>query len=197
MAYLDEVIRLHSLSRKSAGLDRGLPPRIPTGPMPLTPKLGAGPGAGGDLNDGIRAFTLLPPSAVLSLKFDHRPPSDDRHHGAHGGDHNKVLLWLDGGQVTADTILAAVERDGEDRNLLWRLEDGIGAIAPALADGRSGTGRGKGIGGIGLKDGQFGRFIVSFSDAVEARRFARNWHKRQLDLPGRDRSAVVNTAALW
>jgi hypothetical protein len=40
------------------------------------------------------------------------------------------------------------------------------------------------------------RFVLSFSSSSEARRFARNWHKRELHGPGRERR-IVNVSLIW
>ncbi|CAK7228526.1 hypothetical protein SEUCBS140593_006942 [Sporothrix eucalyptigena] len=49
----------------------------------------------------------------------------------------------------------------------------------------------------------FSRFVVAFSDAVEARRFVRSWHRRAVSVPGvrsaanYDQTAIVETTVLW
>ncbi|KAK1766804.1 hypothetical protein QBC33DRAFT_540283 [Phialemonium atrogriseum] len=220
MAYMDEVMRLLSLSRQAAGSNWDLSPRDPTGPLPLAPKLGATRGGEGDTDASVQAFTLIPPSAALNLKLRLPEEVESRRHGQAGrrngepgigggiwsgdggrhaegkGEHHKVLVWLDGSQVTADTLLGAIEDDGKDRNLAWRLQDGPRSIAPIPGAGfRNALEKGP-----PEKDDptqQRARFIVSFAEAVEARRFARSWHKRELSLPDRDRTMVVNATALW
>jgi len=215
MAYLDEVMRLLLLSRKAAGDNWHLSPRDPTGPMPLAPKLGAEPGGKGDTDANLRAFTLVPPSAVLNLKL--RLPADQSEQAAGGrtdhgkasdngggiwagardadrkGDHHKVLVWLDGTHLTKEELLEAIDDDGRDRNLDWRFQDGTRSVSPVtFAESRRSPEE-------GLENGRsrFGRFILSFAEPVEARRFARSWHKRPLSLIDRDREAVVNATALW
>lgn len=220
MAYMDEVMRLLSLSRQAAGPNWDLSPRDPTGPLPLAPKLGATRGGEGDTDASVQAFTLIPPSAALNLKLrlpeeveSRRRGQAGRRNGAPGigggiwsgdggrhaegkGEHHKVLVWLDGSQVTVDTLLGAIEDDGKDRNLAWRLQDGPRSVAPIPGTGfRNALEKGP-----PEKDDptqQRARFIVSFAEAVEARRFARSWHKRELSLPDRDRTMVVNATALW
>lgn len=43
----------------------------------------------------------------------------------------------------------------------------------------------------------FSRFVVSFADVTEARRFARTWHKREMLDPRTERMVQVNVTSLW
>ncbi|KAK3398156.1 hypothetical protein B0T20DRAFT_410279 [Sordaria brevicollis] len=43
----------------------------------------------------------------------------------------------------------------------------------------------------------FSRFVVSFVDVTEARRFVRTWHKREMLDPRTERMVQVNVTALW
>ncbi|KAK3339379.1 hypothetical protein B0H65DRAFT_511601 [Neurospora tetraspora] len=43
----------------------------------------------------------------------------------------------------------------------------------------------------------FSRFVVSFADVSEARRFIRTWHKREMVDPRTERMVLVNVTSLW
>ncbi|CCC06940.1 unnamed protein product [Sordaria macrospora k-hell] len=51
-----------------------------------------------------------------------------------------------------------------------------------------------------MKEGEmhgFSRFVVSFADVSEARRFVRTWHKREMLDPRTERTVIVNVTSLW
>lgn len=43
----------------------------------------------------------------------------------------------------------------------------------------------------------FSRFVVSFADVSEARRFVRTWHKREMLDPRTEKMVTVNVTSLW
>ncbi|KAL1892222.1 hypothetical protein Sste5346_007178 [Sporothrix stenoceras] len=53
------------------------------------------------------------------------------------------------------------------------------------------------------ENARFSRFVVAFSDSVEARRFVRNWHRRAVTVPVTraeatyEQKAIVDTTVLW
>lgn len=220
LAYSEEVRRLHELARRQAHLvstSLSSSDSIP-GPLPLAPALinvdrGA---AESDLDAALRGYTLLPHSARLDLKLhlckDLPTPPEDRLSRMNrdlGDDpspssyraaqeHHFVLVSLEGCKTTVAALHDAIGRDGEQRGLPWALaarRDGkpspIAAIAPdddgppeTTSDDDAGT--------------RFWRFVVPFADAAEARRFVRNWHRREMrDLEGRNMVVVFNVTALW
>ncbi|KAH8889834.1 hypothetical protein GQ53DRAFT_722881 [Thozetella sp. PMI_491] len=109
-----------------------------------------------------------------------------------------VLLRLDGSKTTPQAILAAIKRDGRERNLPWRLDEQAEAIVPLQA---SGTKVKFSVyneqAGEDQVETAFTRFLVNFVEASEARRFVRDWHKRELLDERTDRLMIVNTTALW
>lgn len=206
MAYMDEVMRLLALSRRASGVNWHLSSRDPTGPMPLAPKLGAKPGGEGDSDASLRAFTLVPPSAALNIKLRLPHGVSDVDSGMwtanqgvdEKGEHHKVVVWLDGSQVTTVGLLDAIEDDGRERNLQWRLKDGARSVKPVpVAAPQSDLMETLDSVGDGSRQTRFARFVVSFAEPVEARRFARSWHKRRLNFIDRDREVVVHATTLW
>ncbi|KAL2159910.1 hypothetical protein VTH06DRAFT_2043, partial [Thermothelomyces fergusii] len=43
----------------------------------------------------------------------------------------------------------------------------------------------------------YSRFVITFADAAEGRRFARAWHRRELWDERTNRVMTVNATALW
>lgn len=123
-----------------------------------------------------------------------------------------VLVRLAGSKITVPVLKQAIEADGAERNLPWRLVEekpdvmhwprqvqslraGSGRIAEGeLSMAESGYVRDP-------DDAQqsygYTRFVVTFYDAAEARRFARVWHRREMDDERTGRTMVVNAYALW
>ncbi|KAI5917709.1 hypothetical protein F4810DRAFT_695256 [Camillea tinctor] len=100
---------------------------------------------GEDIGSLLRAFTLVPPSQRHRLVLDERRfPSAgstvealDRggslveRLARRAGSRFLVLVSVEGGRISPDTLRRAIEDDGEDRHLAWRVrghEDGGGAI---------------------------------------------------------------------
>lgn len=123
-----------------------------------------------------------------------------------------VLVRLAGSKITVDAMTAAVEADGAARNLPWRLIEprpsvkhwprqvqslraGSGKIALGVyeqyaeedREGRTPQPMGYG----------YTRFVLTFADAAEARRFARTWNRREMVDDRTTRTMLVHTAALW
>lgn len=119
-----------------------------------------------------------------------------------------VLLSVDVGLVSVQELRDAILLDGRRRNLHWRVvtEEGIVPIyregteeemSRAGEDGREG---GKG----GYK--RPARFVISFEDQEEARRFIRDWHRRPFRRAekssrgrglGDDRDPIISATIMW
>ncbi|KAK1720816.1 hypothetical protein BDP67DRAFT_593855 [Colletotrichum lupini] len=134
-----------------------------------------------------------------------------------------VVLSLDGGTLDQRSLSHWIRRDARDRNLGWPVqhlrpyfapkvhqrtatkaekltETGEGLVydeddaGPAVTEGDSGR---RGTTPDALDEtAPSGRFVVSFPDAHEARRFVRAWHKKELILTN-DQSVIVNTHVVW
>jgi hypothetical protein len=213
MAYSEEVWRLHRLSRRAAQLISTCLPSssdisVP-GPLPLAPTLAA---ESADLDAALRGYTLLPHSAMLDLKLhlckDLALPAVDKLSSmnrylnsspkiALPQDHYFVLVNLEGCKTTIAALRDTIARDGEERRCPWALATpghGKASIAAVLPD----HGPDAKTSGFHAEDKRFARFIVPFTEAAEARRFVRNWHRREVpDLEGRNMVATFNVTALW
>ncbi|KAK4103710.1 hypothetical protein N658DRAFT_494201 [Parathielavia hyrcaniae] len=137
-----------------------------------------------------------------------------------------VLVRLVGSRITAEAIMEAVRADGEDRGLAWRLIGEPPTTMPRPPnwprplrrlragsaeirtgefgkDGDDEDGDCAGTDEDGKKRERWGprleghtRFVLTFADSMDARRFARTWHKREMMDERTGRTMVVNTAVL-
>jgi hypothetical protein len=202
---MDRIIRLHRISKTWT-------PTSITSPLPPPP---------GYLKDGedlyglMQAFTLIPSAqrsvSIRMLKKPFRPGMQRMI--AEGGhpliaarqskSEDMVLFSLDKGHVGIYELRTALGRDGKERNLQWNLLpgdddivklDGTKAdVAEAELDDQDSRKR---------KKRQPPRFIISFKDQQEARRFVRAWHKRPFPLTQERRledetPPIVNAELLW
>jgi len=118
----------------------------------------------------------------------------------------RVLVAIEGGETTAWGLRSVVDADGLDRNLAWGLLDGVEAVLPvpwlAMATRRADKGERLTLAGL-LKAsppdeaGLHVRFVVSFREALEARRFVRDWHRRRTQSPDTGRDILLNATSLW
>jgi hypothetical protein len=135
-------------------------------------------------------------------------------HLAHGGSAPRydlswsVLVHLTGGKITVDGMIHAIATDGAARNLPWRLVEprpDLETWPRPVQALRSGSGR---VGLAAEKQDRFRaqsgllqygytRFVVTFVDAVEGRRFARAWHRREMVDEWTEGVITVNATAMW
>ncbi|KAI1409088.1 hypothetical protein F5Y13DRAFT_94916 [Hypoxylon sp. FL1857] len=216
VAYRDEVERLWQLGKThvpGAHHKKDSERRIPV------PRGLATDEKGRDVAALIKAFTLVPPSQRyhLELSTSHtREKIEDLDLGgaafvdqlaAKAGTKHLVLVTVDGGRISVDTLRQAIAEDGVERNLPWRVTDLENGIMPfgksilkkqdmddkdfeqGLLDqvGRSMGHKDRGEAGEesivdDRKYRRYPRFIVPFTDGAEAQRFVRGWHRRQFKI---------------
>ncbi|RFU34451.1 hypothetical protein B7463_g1840, partial [Scytalidium lignicola] len=207
-AYLDQMLQLHKLARTHTrkSMESPLPP--PPGYLKN----------GEDLHALLRGFTLIPASQErpsLRMLFPPFRPAVNKM-VKYGGpaeiaarqndSEHMVLFSVDKGNLHPSDISDALGADGRRRNLPWKL-----------------TGREKGIRRIDIRQSEEhllserddvntgGRkrifqtpwkYVLSFKDGHEARRFVREWHRRPFPVP-EERSPkdepppIVNAEILW
>ncbi|WYZ45346.1 hypothetical protein EsH8_VIII_000662 [Colletotrichum jinshuiense] len=128
-----------------------------------------------------------------------------------------VVLSLEGGTLDQRTLSQLIRRDARDRNLGWPVQHmrpyfapkvdrrTVAAVesavpeesgwdsdaAPALVDAEGLKG-----GGAADETAMSARFVLSFPDVHEARRFVRAWHRKELVL-SKTQSLVANTHFVW
>ncbi|OTA69424.1 hypothetical protein K449DRAFT_396756 [Hypoxylon sp. EC38] len=221
VAYRDEVERLWQLGKTYVpGAHHGKGSERMMG-MGSVPEGLVADERGLDVAAAIKGFTLVPPSQryylELSTRYTREKIEDLDLGGAafvdqlaaKAGTKHLALVTVDGGRISVDTLRQAIEEDGVERNLAWRVTDLENGIMPfgksiikrrdrdektfeeSLLDqvGRA-VGKRRGDkthdeeGGIvdDTKYRRYPRFIVPFADAAEAQRFVRGWHRRQFKL---------------
>ncbi|KAI1828664.1 hypothetical protein F4861DRAFT_488697 [Xylaria intraflava] len=95
---------------------------------------------GEDVAKLIRSFTLIPPSQRYYVQISRMSPSKivELYHEdglvnqlfARAGSRFLVLIRVEGGRLTLDTLRRVIEDDGVQRNLPWRITDLANGILP-------------------------------------------------------------------
>lgn len=207
-AYQDHAGRIHRMAKRHT-------PTSITSPLPPTRGMLI---SGEDVYTLLQGYTLCPPSQTLSLRTLLSPYTHsvkrllDR--GGYDGvvqPHDKtgkaVLLWVEGYQPSTHALKDAIARDGSDRGMSWRVKDGEGSIEklnppPAAVEEPEDLDSVADLELRPRKHAAFARWIITFDDEAEARRFARCWHRRPYPMPS-DRIVfgepppLVHTEFLW
>jgi hypothetical protein len=123
------------------------------------------------------------------------------------GSEDMVLFSVDWGQISHNDLRHAISDDGKRRNLHWDLIDGEGAIVKINGDQQNlddesaeeaivtRTPRSRNIRSPT-------RYILSFKDPHEARRFVREWHRRPFPMQkehkvGDEPPPIMNAKIFW
>lgn len=155
-----------------------------------------------------RNFTLVPVGGKLSLRLLKPPYSKGLQWMIDAGgpaplvarqskSQNIVLISTDRGHIKPHELENAIMDDGKRRNLHWKL---VGARDEAIVQlNTKGSSSGEDV--VSRYRGP-ARYTVSFKDSNEARRFAREWHRRPFPSrrspqPGDDAPPIVNAEILW
>jgi len=171
---------------------------------------------GEDIQKLVKSFTLVPPYSRLFLRMPSKPykPAmlrllDQGGPGAIAARKSKaenmVLITSDTGAVHYNELLRAIREDGKRRNLHWKLalrNDPLvqlkdNSVVDEMEEETSGSPK--------LKQKTLrppARYVLSFKDRHEARRFVREWHKRSMPenkkpKPGEELPPIVNAEILW
>ena len=105
-----------------------------------------------------------------------------------------VVVRLAGSKISHAAMREAIEADGAERNLPWRLAAHRKIFA--LAAGRGSIQWGGETETPSPRAQGYTRFVITCADAGEAKRFARVWNKREMVDVRTDRAMVVNATAL-
>jgi len=119
-----------------------------------------------------------------------------------------VMFTVDVGHIRAFELLAAIQQDGKNRNLHWALaENGISALASNQPDDVKEELFGDGDSEMEIEAAKKvfrlpARYVLSFKDQYEARRFVREWHRRPFPIdkeisPGDEIQPIVNAEIMW
>lgn len=202
-AYLDNIFRLHRLAETSTRDQMSL------GNIALPP---------GFLKDGedvqaiIKNFSLAPAHTKLSMRFIEKPYKPGMLRLLSDGGpaaiasnkskaENMVLFYTDYGRVSSIDIMEAIYDDGRSRNLMWKLVTGTGEREiVALEDSKTSE-----LNNDVIMMRQPKRYVISFTDRHEARRFVREWHRRPFPtsrktikpLNSEEPAPTINAEILW
>ncbi|KAM0153225.1 hypothetical protein ACHAPG_007191 [Botrytis cinerea] len=225
LAYFHRTIELHTLSRTHSPNSIPLPfqtsnrssrsPDRPPSTLPHSPT---------ELQNLLKNFTLVPPYTRLSLRILQKPyrpamttllatgaPTTLTQSRSQSHAIDTVLFTLNIPSIGLSSwgLREILEADGKRRNLHWRFAQS-GAIVRVGEKIDSATGsekveigyRGENIIGRKKAYNTSGRYIISFMDRAEARRFVREWHKRPCPLQkeykeGDEPPPIANVEIMW
>lgn len=110
------------------------------------------------------------------------------------------MFWIDGSHLTTHIIRNAISIDGRERGLAWDITVEQLAISAVSRDEPEGTERKGEIDESDELTTQHDidkRWIISFADENEARRFIRAWHRRPFPQDRGEEPRLVHTEFLW
>lgn len=174
---------------------------------------------GEDIHALIQAYTVIPASQKgVTARILERPLRPSLKRLIKDGGYpeiipsdnileNKVLFSLDKGSPTIYALRAMLSKDQKERNLQWKLSGGINEI---IKLGESKMEVPQDDDGNTLEDGhesknrrtQPVKWVLTFKDSQEARRFVRSWHQRPVQslqdrLPDGEPSPRARAILLW
>jgi len=206
-AYIQEAKRLHALARTTAGSleASNLPP--PPGLLRQNE----------ELSKMLNSFSMVPGPVPLEIGPVAQPYTKAMVSMLTAGGHyflsrlqsngeGTVLFSVDVGLIGLAELEEAIYQDGLRRNIFWRLVDEE-AIVPMYRKPENDTDVREAMGaepGAHTTYRRPARYILSFVDQQEARRFVRDWHKRPFPRGRSHRRTVgevappmVNTQIMW
>lgn len=115
-----------------------------------------------------------------------------------------ILIWVQGYNPPLSSIREMINQDGRKRGLAWSLAADVPAIEKvdySSEDGPNTQSNGSAENGQS-KERLRRRWIVTFTDESEARRFIRCWHRRPFPLRGAgtgvgEPPSLVNAEYIW
>ena len=198
--YQGHVLRLHQMAKTYT-------PTSVESPLPLQPGVVI---EGEDAYTLLQDYSLCPPSQKIQLKLLY--PSyiagikqilEQRGYHPLVEEPTKagrsVLFSVDGQRWPTSMIKSAVAADGRNRGLEWdisvhKLDDTLKTAADSFDDS---TGAEKDeLTRLGARRHALSRWVMSFLNESEARRFIRVWHRRPFPLAYGDR-ALVQAEFIW
>ena len=198
--YQNHVLRLHRIAKTHT-------PTSIESPLPLQPGVVI---EGEDAYTMLQDYSLCPPSQRIQLKLLFPPYTAgikqvlvQRGYHPLSGRMNKswrsVLFWVDGQQLPTSVIKNTVAADGRDRGLAWDILIDRLDTSKLAADGVEGSmsAEKNEVKGTGARRYAPARWVMSFPDENEARRFIRAWHRRPFPLAQGDDPALVQAEFIW
>lgn len=198
--YQNHVVRLHRIAKTHT-------PTSIESPLPLQPGVVI---EGEDAYKLLQDYSLCPPSQKIQLNLLSPPYAvgfkqilDQRGYRPLLGDTNKtgrsVLFSVDGQHLPTSVIKHMITADGRDRGLAWDMSIDRPDTSEVPAESfEASTSRETGeIAEIGPKRHVTSRWVISFSDENEARRFIRAWHRRPFPSARGDDPTLIQAEFIW
>ncbi|TQS38278.1 hypothetical protein Golomagni_01220 [Golovinomyces magnicellulatus] len=201
-AYLEQIVRLHRLSRVKEGRTKLM---LPIKSEHLR--------QGEDIDSLLKSFSLVPGYSRLYLKLLKRPFKTRisnilRNHGPVGNirlstkTDNLVLFYLDVGNISFDDFKNFIKQDGKRRNSHWKLLGGSDKIIEVKDTENVDPGTITGTSKHKHTQPKPSSYILPFAVESEVRRFIREWHRRPFPLcKKKDKDdhyvPIVNAEVLW
>ena len=197
--YQNHVIRLHRIAKTYT-------PTSIESPLPLQPGVVI---EGEDAYRLLQDYSLCPPSQRIQLKplvplysASIRHVLEQRGYYPLLEEANKarrsVLFSVDGQHLTSSVIKQTVAAHGRDRGLAWDISIDRLDTSVEAADLEDSTSTGPDqLAEPSVRHHPPSRWIISFTDEDEARRFVRAWHRRPFLLARGDDPALVQAEFIW
>ena len=193
--YRNHVIRLHRIAKTYT-------PTSIESPLPLQPGVVI---EGEDAYTLLQDYSLCPPSHRIQLRlldptYSTRVKQVLDRRGYHPliGDTDKtgrsVLFSVDGQRLPTSVIRQTVAADGRDRGLAWnvsidRLDTSIFEDPTSIESNE--------LAELGARRHAPSRWVISFPNEDETRRFIRAWHRRPFPSARGDEPALVQAEFIW
>ena len=188
LAYIDQTIRLHDFAQKNVG---GI--MLPSTVVTMST-------SEGDLQAALRSFSLVPGQhklEMVKLRMPYQP--GEAHMVRHSGpkhlkdlqpnEEGLVVFALTSGVATSREIKDVLDKDGRARNMLWGLVEDTGIQELNVLRGEPSRSAKRTVSFNSTKDAEWvpytapSKFVLTFKDRYEARRFVREWHRRPFTQP--------------
>lgn len=183
-------------------------------PLPFPSKLLR---SGEDIKQVLRGYSLAPGQSRLSLRLLNRPYSPKVAQLLSDGgpaavarrktkSEDMVLFSVDWGRIAHFDLRHAIANDGKRRNLPWSLKNGgenaIFKINSDLQNVDDHVDPATGNRQTRRNIRSPARYILSFKDTHEARRFVREWHRRPFPAEkehkvGAEPPPMMNAEMFW
>lgn len=168
---------------------------------------------GEDVGTVLQNYSLCPPSQQISLRIIFPPYSasmkrllENRGYAQITRPDEKaykaVLLWTDGHPATLNQIQKLIRQDGRHRGLNWALANGdasIEMVGNSVPDPEESQENQDAV--FPQPKSPYPRYMISFSDESEARRFVRSWHRKPFPVHGEnaglDEPPLINAEVIW
>lgn len=142
----------------------------------------------------------VPPAPASEMIQDEQQKKDN----SRSRSGRAILIWVQGYNPPLSSIREMINQDGRKRGLAWSLANDVPAIEKVDYSSEDGTTtQPKGSAeGDQSKERLRRRWIVTFTDESEARRFIRRWHRRPFPLRGAgtgvgEPPSLVNAEFVW